>query len=380
MEFHRCVATATLSPPISVLRGGRRQAVAVCNFLQGQGYCAHDPGAAAQLSRNKAGPRPCRLQRPGLHLPADAFPDGFAYFHNAPAKYHHSRVEQIQDAGHPNAQIAGGPVDNCGRLGVSPGGRRGYRGSVYPARIAAGGGQDLPPAAACHQFRGRPGNGRAGGHRLQAAPVAATADRSVRQDGHVADLAGTVRRAAVKLPVQDQAAAHACADGDVNHIAAAPAGPENMLAKGGQVGIVIQQNRQGKPFLQDLPDGNVIPAQVGGKMNDSPGRVQGARCAKGQGKYLLRRYRHIFPHLLHAVHNAVDHALQPPACLRGQLYFRKNPAVICRQGRVNLGAAQIYPDYVKTVHLNILPIAQIFPALPPRRRRKLPTLRNPPSF
>src|SRR6266536_939775 len=80
---------------------------------------------------------------------------------------------------------------------------------------------------------------RPGGHRLQAAKVAAVARVAVGVDGHVPDLGAEPGASPVDAPVEHQPAADASADGQQHHVVAAGAGAVARLRPGGGVGVVV---------------------------------------------------------------------------------------------------------------------------------------------
>lgn len=85
---------------------------------------------------------------------------------------------------------------------------------------------------------------RGGGDRLKAARVAAGAFDAFAVDGDVAELARKTRIAVPEFAVEDERAADAGADGDVEHIAAAASRARDVLAVSGGVRIVDERDRQ----------------------------------------------------------------------------------------------------------------------------------------
>ena len=103
--------------------------------------------------------------------------------------------------------------------------------------------------------------GRAGDEGLQAAAVAAAADRTLRVDEDVADLAGDAARAAERPAVDDQAGADARRQPQVHEHPRAAPGAEGRLAERADVRVVVEVHRRGEPPLE-LGDG-VQPAPAG---------------------------------------------------------------------------------------------------------------------
>src|SRR5262249_34665280 len=96
--------------------------------------------------------------------------------------------------------------------------------------------------------------------RLQASVVPAATQRACRIDDRVPDLARGTLRAAVQFPVDDDAAADAGADGDVDEVPYALPGAERQLAEGGGVGVVLQPGADARALVHDLRQRDVAPA------------------------------------------------------------------------------------------------------------------------
>ncbi len=99
-----------------------------------------------------------------------------------------------------------------------------------------------------------------GGHRLDAADVAAMAARAVLVDADVADVAGRAGGAAVHLAVADDAAADAGADLDDEEVGQrALQAPE--LAERHQVDVVVDEDRRRVVFAQVVADREAVPVR-----------------------------------------------------------------------------------------------------------------------
>ena len=81
-----------------------------------------------------------------------------------------------------------------------------------------------------------------GGHRLQTADVAAGALDALGVDGDVPELAREAGGAAPEPAVEDERAADAGADGDVEHVAAAAPRAGRVLAESARVGVVVERD------------------------------------------------------------------------------------------------------------------------------------------
>src|SRR5262249_8671408 len=79
----------------------------------------------------------------------------------------------------------------------------------------------------------------AGRQRLQAAAVAAAADRPGLVDGHVADLAGHAASAVIRAPVDDQPGADTGRDLHITGMTGVAAGAQRHLGERARVGVVV---------------------------------------------------------------------------------------------------------------------------------------------
>ena len=117
-----------------------------------------------------------------------------------------------------------------------------------------------------------------GGVGVQAAALAAAAERAALVDGGMADLARAAGRAADQGAVHEQPAPDAVVELDRDAVIAALPGAPDVLAEGRQVRVVIDAHR----YAESLPDvaaGHAVPA---GK---HPGRLDHVRVmADGPGQ------------------------------------------------------------------------------------------------
>src|SRR6185295_17380008 len=85
--------------------------------------------------------------------------------------------------------------------------------------------------------------------RLEAAAVAAPADRALRIDQDVADLARDAARPAKRSPTDDEPGADAGGETQVGHDLDALAGPERRLAERPDVRVVVEVDGQPEALL-----------------------------------------------------------------------------------------------------------------------------------
>ena len=111
-------------------------------------------------------------------------------------------------------------------------------------------------------------DGFGAGEGLQAAAVAAAADRPAVVDRHVADLAGGASRAVVEPPVEDEAGADPGGDLDVDEVrAVAPSAPHD-LRQSAEVGVVLDAHRQAELGLHERLRARADPAGQDGRVPD----------------------------------------------------------------------------------------------------------------
>ena len=125
------------------------------------------------------------------------------------------------------------------------------------------------------------------GDGLQAAAVAAAADRAVGVDEHVAELAGEALRAAVQAAVEHQPGADARRDHQVDEVLGVAPGAERGLGQRGEVGVVVDEDRQLEPAVHLVGGGDADPAgQDRGRADDA-----GRRGGSGRAGTCRRRSR-----------------------------------------------------------------------------------------
>ena len=167
-----------------------------------------------------------------------------------PAEDHHLRVEDVDEAGQPEAQPAPDGVERLEHVGRAGGG-------------LAEDGLDLLAAG----VRGMAGAAqeRALAHLgLPAADRAAAARAPLGVDRHVPDLAGEPARAGERLAVDDQAPADPDLAGEEQDVLRADGGAPAQLGQRAEVGLVGHGDRQRRPERvgQALGQRHVAPAEV----------------------------------------------------------------------------------------------------------------------
>jgi hypothetical protein len=84
----------------------------------------------------------------------------------------------------------------------------------------------------------------------------------------VSDLAGTVGRAVKELPLHDDSATDSGADGDADGVAGAAGRAPPPFTQHGAVGIVVQHGGQSQPFMDNLTQREIDPAEIGREKHD----------------------------------------------------------------------------------------------------------------
>src|SRR5829696_4434194 len=187
------------------------------------------------------------------------------------ADHHQVGVEDGDQGGDPDPEPVADALEQGegGLVALAGGGEHdlaGHRGGGHGrdgGQAAAGvGGGRLPAQAA---------QGRARGHRLQAAEVAAGAAVPVGGDDQVAELAREPVLAVVEPTLKDQSPADPGADGDQHQVAPGGPGAEAGLGPGGGVGVVVDGGRQAGPLVQEAAQLHPPVAVVGGQRALPPG-------------------------------------------------------------------------------------------------------------
>ncbi len=105
---------------------------------------------------------------------------------------------------------------------------------------------------------------------FQAAALPTGAWSPVWDGDHVADFGGVLEGTADELCIDDHAAADAGSQRQHDHVADAAAGTGHELAERGDVGIVVERDRQPGRRAEPLAQRDVLPpGQVGGGVDDA---------------------------------------------------------------------------------------------------------------
>ena len=221
--------------------------MAACDDGRAEGSGRHPVGheghAVGQVDRRQdrraGGPPPQRVLH-GHEQPAAGVGD-------AAAQHHQLGVHGLRQQRHRARQVPRHGVQDRRGLGVA-----------LPCRGQQGrGGGD-------RAVGGRPpgGDGRSRRHRLEAAALAALAQRAVGIDGQVTDLAGGAVRPAADVPVEQEAGGQARADAQVGQVATTAEGDSG--AHRGQVHVVVDDDRRAGESAQvgDERHGVGVEAQV----------------------------------------------------------------------------------------------------------------------
>ena len=114
-----------------------------------------------------------------------------------------------------------------------------------------------PAAGAALEQRG---DGHGAGDRLQAAAVAAAADRAGGVGEHVADLARDAVEAPIRSAPEDEPGADAGGDAHVDQVVDAAGGAEDLLAEGADVGVVLELHGDAEARLHLGRRADAVPA------------------------------------------------------------------------------------------------------------------------
>ena len=194
-------------------------------------------------------------------------------------------IEDHDRVGKPEAEHATGPLPDLGRDLVARIGRElqelggeGLEVRNQPAQDGAA------PRPAVQQPARRAQDPVGPGIGFEAAAPAAVAGLAVRDDLGVADLAGRAGRATLQAAVDDQAPAHAGAQGHAEHVARPALELGDVSAPDRGVGVVLHDRGQAQPFAEGVPEGVALPAgQVGGQAQAAAPMVDVSGHAEAQG-------------------------------------------------------------------------------------------------
>ncbi len=109
-----------------------------------------------------------------------------------------------------------------------------------------------------HGLSGLPDQGRGGGVLLKAAVPAAGTGDAVHFDGHVAYLPRGAVDAGEEFSAEDDAAAHAGAEGDRHKVRDSPAAAGDLFAEGRAVGVVLDESGFAEALLHEVSERSVV--------------------------------------------------------------------------------------------------------------------------
>src|SRR5437588_1256302 len=151
---------------------------------------------------------------------------------------------------------------------------------------------------------------RSAGQRFETAFVAATAFRSRNLDHHVADFAGGVIEAAIKLAIDDQAAADPCTHKNTDDIFWLRLQLRDMHAQHSNVSIVLDKNRQPKLLLEFLFERDIFPPFEVRREDDRAGaEIHSARRSDANTADLFHAEIGFIDRIAHATFDAIHHCL-----------------------------------------------------------------------
>ena len=204
------------------------------------------------------------------------------------------------------------------------------------------GGASLPH----HFFRqgaSLPLNSSAAGESLKGARLA-KAHRAVLFQPQMANLAAHIRAAPKELSLGDDAASHAGAHGQEDHIAASSARAQFPFHQRTGVRIVLQVDRYAAAFLQHGFQGNVDPAgQIRWAQHHAPAGIQRPAAAHAHGVH-VGVSQAVFPqNFVHGFRQLGIHRLKAPFRLRlkTQLVLQMDAAVHRRQQHGTFGSPDV---------------------------------------
>jgi len=168
----------------------------------------------------------------------------------------------------------------------------------------------------------------------------------------VAEFGRIVVSPVVEVPVGDDAASDAGADGEIGEIIHAPARTEAGLPQSSRIGIVIQYGPAAKLLRENLDQRQAVPArQVGSSQNYSQATVQWPAAPDADGCQILLRDVGFFQGLTEMNFHILHNRLRPP---RGP-GIEANPAFdagpLIRHSHDDFGAPDVDPSnsHQKTV-------------------------------
>src|SRR6202043_2366904 len=190
-----------------------------------------------------------------------------------------------------------------------------------------------------------PGNAGPAGECLDAATVAAGAERPVALHDDVADLPGTPVRAGIELAADQQPSANPSRHRDVDELAGAATGTAAMFAEGRQVRVVMEvAANPGRP-REDAVERDVAESgQVGGTDDEPGGRVDRPGKADAKRPHPSRRRPVLAERVRDRGHDARDDVLPAAGSFRRSAHDGAQATAVVSDRDAQLRTAEIDPD------------------------------------
>ena len=218
----------------------------------------------------------------GAEVAPDALQDHLAGLADAAADDHHLGIQGTAHKTHQLTQIAVDLIEDFESQGVS--------GLACVKDVLAGqgiGGSQAGVPALCQVLLSQTDDAGGGAVLLGAAPVAAVAGHGfLAVQDQMADFCGGAVGSVEQMAVQDDAAAHAGAQGDKDHVFAALAAALPVFAESGHVGVVTGLHGEACEGLQLPGDVEDAPAQIDAAIDHAPA-VHGAGHADTEAQNVL---------------------------------------------------------------------------------------------
>ena len=201
----------------------------------------------------------------------------------------HIEIEDVDHAGEHDAEIAAEGAEDAAGVLVA---LEREMVNCFGAELGIGGGGlgEGWSFSAGDGFAGHAEDGAGGGVAFGASAVAAAARMAFGFEGDVAELAGHAIHAVPDFSLKHDAAADSGAKGDDGHVGDAAGGAQPLLAEGGDVGVVFEDDA-GAEAAFDLGAHWIFfkPREVGGLAQHSSGEVDDAGDADAGAEEFSRR-------------------------------------------------------------------------------------------
>ena len=187
-----------------------------------------------------------------------------------------------------------------------------------------------------------PRDGRAGRHELQAAALAARAERSGRVDRDVADLARHAARPAPEPAAEHESRSQAGAEVEVGHRLGRRAAEQRERAEGGGVDVVLDPHGTAEARLELAAEVEAREAEVHGVLDPSGGHVDRAGDADADRGEVVGRPAGQLGEPAHGLHRGGEHRVGAEAGREPQL-VHDVAGLVDRHG-IRLRAADVDAD------------------------------------